>query len=225
MTPLEKISSHYAHEKRAMQWLDQICTEQAWVNIESTDVKQKDSRPDYVQFDIEIQGESKRGYLLSGMVTLGKHGLVAIQPLIVLGATEMPTELLGNDPWCLLCISPIMDESQIPLGDRLCSMILALHNDQTLAKSIPLLELFLAHDYEEHQWIRGYHSTGIALVEGDDEFYHSVPNELRHLDHHFSCLEDELQYAAYSPKDKQIVFDEEMREAAQETRDKKQMVE
>ncbi|MGY8728460.1 MAG: hypothetical protein ACKVKS_04430 [Candidatus Poseidoniales archaeon] len=225
MTPLEKISSHYTHEERAMQWLDQICTEQDWVTIESTEIIQKGSAPDSVQFDIEIQGDSTRGYRLSGMVALGRHGLVAIQPLIVLGATEITTELLGNDPWCLLCISPEMDESQLPLGDRLCSMILALHDDHTLAKSMPLLDLFLAHDYEEHQWIRGYQSTGIALVEGDDEFYDSVPNELRHLDHHFSCLEDELQYAAYSPKDKQIVFDDEMREAAEETRQKKQMLE
>ena len=201
-----------------MQWLDQICSDLDWVAVESTYGEHKGYDFEHVTFEITLKAESKRMYHICGMVALGKNELVSLHQIEVKGTVPQLNEPAVQDPWCSLCISTQRGEGDLPLGDRLCSMILALHDDHTLAKSMPLLDLFLAHDYEEHQWIRGYQSTGIALVEGDDEFYDSVPNELRHLDHHFSCLEDELQYAAYSPKDKQIVFDDEMREAAEETR-------
>lgn len=225
MTPLEKISSHYTHEKKAMQWLDQICSEHDWVTIESKNGELKGQDFEHVQFNIELQGVSKRWYRLSGVVALGTNGLVDIYPSEVMGRSVLPTEILEQDPWCSLCISPDRDASHLPLGDRLCSMILALHDDLTLAKSMPLMELFLVHDYEEHKWILGYFSTGISLDNDDCEYFDRIPSEIRHLSHHFACIEDELQCSSFSIEERQSLIDEEMRAATKEIRKKKQVEE
>ena len=221
MTPLEKISSHYIHEKKAIQWLDQICSEHDWVTIESKNGKLIGHDFEHVQFDIKLQGISKRWYRLSGLVALGANELVDIQPLEVMGASVLPTEKLEQDPWCSLCISPDRNASYLPLGDRLCSMVLALHDDLTLAKSIPLMELFLVHDYEEHQWILGYYSTGLSLNDDESEYYDSIPSEIRNLSHHFACIEDELQCSAFSHEERQSLIDDEMRAASEEIHKKK----
>jgi hypothetical protein len=224
MTPLEKISSKYTHEKKAMQWLDHICAEHDWVTIKSNNGEEKGFKKEHVRFDILLQGESKRRYLIRGMVGLGEKGLVEFL-LKVCGATKPSTEIIEQDPWCSLCISPDINSSHLPLGDRLCSMILALHNDLTLAKSMPLLEMFLAHDYEEHQWILGYFSTGIELNNDDYGYYDRIPSEIRNLSHHFKCIEDELQCSSFSIDERQSLIDEEMRAATKEIRNKKQVEE
>ena len=58
MTPLEKIASYYENEKKAIQWLNQICSENEWVTIESQENAVSDV--DVVHFQIELKGESQR---------------------------------------------------------------------------------------------------------------------------------------------------------------------
>tara|TARA_B110001452_G_C15221150_1_gene423362 strand:+ start:1376 stop:2053 length:678 start_codon:yes stop_codon:yes gene_type:complete len=225
MTPLEKISSYFIHEKKAMEWLDSICSGNDWVTIESKNGGDKSYNCEHVQFEIRLQGESKRRYRIWGMVALGEEGLVKIQPLSVYGAVESSNGILEQDPWCSLCISPDIKSPHLPLGDQLCSMVLALHNDRVLAKSIPLLEMFLVHDYEEHQWILGYYSTGLSLNDDESEYYDSIPSEIRNLSHHLTCIEDELQCSAFSHEERQSLIDGEMRAASEEIHKKKHIEE
>tara|TARA_B110000211_G_C14036041_1_gene534566 strand:+ start:923 stop:1600 length:678 start_codon:yes stop_codon:yes gene_type:complete len=225
MTPLEKISLHYPHERKAMQWLDSICSGHDWVAVESTLGETKGYDFEHVLFEITLKGESKRMYRISGMVTLGEHGLVEVHPIEVMGSILPSNEPQKHDPWCSLCISTQRGEDDLPLGDRLGSMVLALRNDKALAKSIPLLELFLAHDSEEHQWIFGYFSTGISLDDDENEVYGQIPIELRNLSHHFACIEDDLQGSVYSSEERQSILDDEMRAISQEIRERKQVEE
>ena len=225
MTPLEKISSHYPHERRAMQWLDHICSGHDWVTVESTHGENKGYNFEYVEFEITLRGESKRKYMICGMVAQGENELVEIHQFEVRGAVSQDTEPTVQDPWCSLCISPQTGVTNLPLGDRLSSMILSLHNDDELAKSIPLLELFLAHGSEEHQWILGYYSTGISLNDDEHECYQQIPIEIRNLSHHFACIEDELQGSVYSAEERQSFLDEEMRAISREIQERKQVEE
>ena len=225
MTPLEKISSNYPHERRAMQWLDQICSDLDWVAVESTYGEHKGYDFEHVTFEITLKAESKRMYHICGMVALGKNELVSLQQIEVKGTVPQLNEPAVQDPWCSLCISTQRGEGDLPLGDRLGSMILALRNDKVLAKSIPLLELFLAHGSEEHQWILGYFSTGISLDDDEHEVYDQIPIELRNLSHHFACIEDELQGSVYSSEKRQSILDNEMRAISQGIRERKQVEE
>ena len=225
MTPLEKISSDYPHEKKAMQWLDSICSGHDWVAVESTQGETKGYDFEHVTFEITLKAESKRMYHICGMVALGKSELVSLHQIEVKGTVPQPYEPAVQDLWCSLCISTQRGEGDLPLGDRLSSMILALRNDKVLAKSIPLLELFLAHDSEEHQWILGYFSTGISLDDDEHEVFDQIPIELRNLSHHFACIEDELQGSVYSTEERQNILDNEMRSISKEIRGSKQVEE
>jgi hypothetical protein len=220
MTPLETIASHFTHEKRAIQWLNQICTGNEWVSIESRYKDEIDV--DVVNFNIELQGESLRKYRIVGAVTRGEKSLVSLMPEQVLGTDEQADEQDGMDAWCSLCLNPIGRNSELPLGDRLCSLLLALHNDIQLAKSIAIIDLFLAHDHNDHKWIIGYHSEGMYLPGEDKELYELVPEEIRHLNHHFYCIEDDLQFASLNEEDAQLIFDEEIHIASNKIRKKKQ---
>ena len=225
MTPLEKISSHYPHEKKAMEWLDSICSGHDWVAVESKQGETKGYDFEHVTFEITLKAESKRMYHICGMVALGKNELVSLHQIEVKGTVPQPYEPAVQDLWCSLCISTQRGEGDLPLGDRLGSMVLALRNDKVLAKSIPLLELFLAHDSEEHQWILGYFSTGISLDDDEHEVFDQIPIELRNLSHHFACIEDELQGSVYSTEERQNILDNEMRSISKEIRASKQVEE
>jgi hypothetical protein len=225
MTPLEKISSLYPHERRAMKWLDNICSGLDWVTVESAQGEDKNFIFDYVTFEITLKGESKRIYQICGMVALGENELVAIHEFEVRGTVSQFTEPPVQDLWCSLCIGPKREATPLPLGDRLSSMILALRNDIVLAKSIPMLELFLAHGSEDHQWISGYFSTGISLDDDEHGYYTQIPIEIRNLSHHFTCIEDELQGSVYSSEERQNIIDDEMRAISQEIRERKQVQE
>lgn len=223
MTPLKKISSLYPQERRAMEWLDNICSGLDWVAVESAQGENKSYNFEHVTFEITLKGESKRMYQICGMVALGENELVEIHAFEVRGTVSQFTEPQAQDLWCSLCIGTQRGEGDLPLGDRLSSMILALRNDRKLAKSIPLLEMFLAHDSEEHQWISGYFSTGISLDDDEHEVYAQIPVEIRNLSHHFACIEDELQGSAYSLEERQNLIDDEMRAISQEIRERKQV--
>jgi len=208
-----------------MQWLDHICSGHNWVTVASTHDENKSYNFEHVEFEITLKGESKRRYVICGTVALGENELVGIHQFEVRGAVSQYTEPALQDPWCSLCISPQTMETNLPLGDHLSSMILALRNDNELAKSMPLLELFLAHGSEEHQWILGYYSTGISLNDDEHEFYQQIPIEIRNLSHHFACIEDELQGSVYSAEERQSFLDEEMRAISREIQERKQVEE
>ena len=223
MTPLEKIASHFTHEERAIQWLNQICSENEWVTLESQ--SKIDNDVDMVYYKIQLQGESQRRYRITGAVARGEGCLVSLLPEHIIGADEQADERDGMDAWCSLCLNPIGRGLELPLGDRLCSLLLALHNDLQLAKSIAIMDLFLAHDHNDHKWIIGYHSEGMYLSGENKELYDLVPEEIRHLNHHFSCIDGEIQLESLSEEDAQLLFDQEMRAATKEIRKKKQVEE
>ena len=220
MKPLEKIASYYENEKKAIQWLKQICSENEWVTIESQDNAVSDI--DVVHFQIELKGESQRTYRIEGVIARGEDSLVSLQPEHISGIDEKADERDGKVAWCSLCLNPSETDIQLPLGDRLCSLLLALQNDVELAKSIALVNLFLAHDYSEHKWIIGYHSDGMYLPCEETELYDLIPEDIRQLNYHFSCIEDELQYACMSENEKQMIIDEEVHRASEKIREKKQ---
>jgi len=87
------------------------------------------------------------------------------------------------------------------------------------------MDLFLAHDHNDHKWIIGYHSEGMYLSGENKELYDLVPEEIRHLNHHFSCIDGEIQLESLNEEDAQLLFDEEMRAATKEIRKKKQVEE
>lgn len=208
-----------------MEWLDSICSGHDWVAVESKQGETKGYDFEHVTFEITLKAESKRMYHICGMVALGKNELVSLHQIEVKGTVPQPYEPAVEDLWCSLCISTQRGEGDLPLGDRLGSMVLALRNDKVLAKSIPLLELFLAHDSEEHQWILGYFSTGISLDDDEHEVFDQIPIELRNLSHHFACIEDELQGSVYSTEERQNILDNEMRSISKEIRGSKQVEE
>lgn len=208
-----------------MEWLDSICSGHDWVAVESKQGETKGYDFEHVTFEITLKAESKRMYHICGMVALGKNELVSLHQIEVKGTVPQPYEPAVQDLWCSLCISTQRGEGDLPLGDRLGSMVLALRNDKVLAKSIPLLELFLAHDSEEHQWILGYFSTGISLDDDEHEVFDQIPIELRNLSHHFACIEDELQGSVYSTEERQNILDNEMRSISKEIRASKQVEE
>jgi len=223
MTPLEKICSPFANEQRAIAWLYGFTSQQDWIEIESEHAtcKNPDEFP-VVDFKIQLKAKSKRRYKIIGRILQSECEIAIIQPIQVLGTGSEETEDFGSEKWCNLCITPSEYGELLPLGDQLISIVLAMHDDIALAQQIPLLELFLVHEQKEYQWIEAYISDGIVLGYSDPEFYKMIPDEIRYLDHHFSCMEDELQYASFTDGERQAIYDEEMRHQVQKIREKKQ---
>ena len=101
-------------------------------------------------------------------------------------------------------------------------MVLGLHDDEKVSALIPLLEMVLLQEAEDHQWIQSYSADGISLEQNDMELYDTIPLELRLLAHHFDCRQGDIQYAALSNEEKQEIFNEEMRLQCPSIREKKQ---
>ncbi len=188
---------------------------------ENATCKNPDGFP-VVDFRIELEAKSRRRYRIVGRIMQTEWELAKIQPTEVSGTSSEDTEELGGEGWCHLCIISSENGELLPIGDQLISMVLAMHDDVALAQQIPLLELFLVHEQKEYQWIQAYLSDGIVLKQNDAELYQMIPDEIRYLDHHFSCMEDELQYAEFTEEDRQAIFDDEIRIQAQKIREKKQ---
>jgi len=188
---------------------------------ENATCKNPDGFP-VVDFRIELEAKSRRRYRIVGRIMQTEWELAKIQPTEVSGTSLEDTEELGGEGWCHLCIISSENGELLPIGDQLISMVLAMHDDVALAQQIPLLELFLVHEQKEYQWIQAYLSDGIVLKQNDAELYQMIPDEIRYLDHHFSCMEDELQYAEFTEEDRQAIFDDEIRIQAQKIREKKQ---
>ncbi len=207
-----------------MTWLYEFSNQHKWMAMENEEAvcDNPDEFP-VVDFHIDLKGKSKRRYKIIGRIMQTECELAKIQPIQVFGAGEEVREQIGDDEWCQLCITSTEFGELLPLGDQLISIVLAMHDDVAMAQEFPLIELFLAHGQEEYQWIQGYTSDGIELGQSDTDLYKIIPSEIRYLDHYFSCLEDELQYAAFTEKDKQIIFDEEIRLQAKNIREKKQI--
>ena len=56
----------------------------------------------------------------------------------------------------------------------------------------------------------------------ETELYDLIPEDIRQLNYHLSCLEDELRFAYMSENEKQAIIDEEMHRASEKIREKKQ---
>ena len=223
MTPLEKICSPFPNEHRAITWLYGFTSQHDWITMESENAtcKNPDGFP-VVDFRIELNAKSRRRYKIVGRIIQTEWELAKIQPTEVSGTSSEENEELGGEGWCQLCISSSENGELLPIGDQLISMVLAMHDDISLAQQIPLLELFLVHEQKEHQWIQAYLSDGIVLEQNDPDLYQMIPDEIRYLDHHFSCMEDGLQYTEFTEEDRQAIFDDEIRIQSQKIREKKQ---
>lgn len=223
MTPLEKICSPFTNEQRAIAWLYGFISEQDWIEIESEHATctNPDDFP-VVDFQIQLKAKSKRRYKIIGRILQTECEIAIIQPIQVSGTGSEEIEEFGSEKWCNLCINPSEYGELLPLGDQLISMVLGMHDDIALAQQIPLLELFLVHEKKEFQWIDAYTSDGIVLGQSDPDYYKMIPDEIRFLEHHFSCMGDVLQYTEFTEDDRQAIYDEEIRHQVQKIREKKQ---
>lgn len=223
MVPLFEICSPFENEKKAIMWLYGFSMTQDWMSIESNVAmcKNPDDFP-VIDFQIHLKAKSERRYKINGRIMQTEFELAQIQPIQVFGTSAETNEHTGVDEWCHLCINTSEYGELLPLGDQLISMTMALHDDIALSKLLPLLELFLAHGKEEYQWIQAYLSDGIVLEQSDQDIYKLIPEDIRYLDHHFSCMEDQLQYVGFSEEEKQAIYDEEFRHLAEKVRQKKQ---
>lgn len=223
MNALEEMCQPFESEKRAMEWLHALCSEYEWMSVDSEEVKSENTGElPVVNYKLNLQSKSGRKYRIVGQAMLTEHDITETQPILVFGSVAEPIETLEKVSWCQLCISPSGKGQNVPLADRLVSMVLGLHDDEKLSALIPLLEMFLLHEAEDHQWIQSYYSDGISLEQNDMELYDIIPLELRLLAHHFDCIQDEIQYVALSNEEKQEIFNEEMRLQCQKIREKKQ---
>lgn len=137
---------------------------------------------------VEVKGQSKRWYRVESNLTCHFFGdQDGMDWMTTVRGARRKGDLIDNHPYHVeLCLHP--NNQQLPVGDRLVSLILSLHNDLKTAMKIPLLAQFIVCPREELKDIMILQKDIIvtySMLEGEE------PEPFEEHDH---CIE-EIQLA------------------------------
>ena len=148
------------HEK-SMQFLREVC------NIDG--IEMIDSNSIY-KIVVQVRGRSGRHYEVE-----------ASRPIGLFMQTPWTTEVVGA-AWkrdfdsekaraytAKLCLNIHEDKEHLPVGDRLASLVLSLHNDVKLAMEIPLVAQFIVCPREELFHIFTFQEELVVTQDMSDE--------------------------------------------------------
>jgi len=171
------------HEK-SMQFLRDIC------NIDGIELIESKSIYTIV---VRVRGRSGRHYEVE-----------ASRPLGLFLQTPWTTEVTGA-AWkrdfdseksraytAKLCLNIHQDKEHLPVGDRLASLALSLHNDIKLAMEIPLVAQFIVCPREELYHVFTFQEELVVTQDLVDESYHFGGNPQHALDYMEEDREVEL---------------------------------
>lgn len=144
-------------EKRSMELLSSIVDANDWV--QSILETNKHIR-------LRVRGESGRWYEVEAKKG-GAHARYHRQEwgISVRGGARK-RDIIHRNKYCAnLCIN-LIGSMKVPLGDKIASLCLALHNDRTTAMTIPLLAQFIVASRE--------HLTKVAVFQDEYIVYESM---------------------------------------------------
>jgi len=175
------------HEK-SMQFLREIC------NIDGIELVDSNSIYNII---VRVRGRSGRHYEVE-----------ASRPLGLFLQTPWTTEVIGA-AWkrdfdsentraytAKLCLNIHSDKEHLPVGDRLASLALSLHNDIKLAMEIPLVAQFIVCPREELYHVFKFQEELVVTQDMIDESAHDG-NPQHVLD--YMEEEREIEYIDFLP--------------------------
>ena len=175
------------HEK-SMQFLREIC------NIDGIELVDSNS---IYKIIVRVRGRSGRHYEVE-----------ASRPLGLFLQTPWTTEVIGA-AWkrdfdsentraytAKLCLNIHPDKEHLPVGDRLASLALSLHNDIKLAMEIPLVAQFIVCPREELYHVFKFQEELVVTQDMIDESAHDG-NPQHVLD--YMEEEREIEYIDFLP--------------------------
>ena len=228
MTLIENFSRDMPLEHKAIQWLTSFCETEPWVQLRSSKNTTDECEIPLLNVELIVESVSNRRYELNIYAGIGEQKIVQLFQPSLRGKINLESQLDEQDScfdeeryWCNLCLEVEDEHESLPFGDHLITLALALRDDVSTAKKIPLLDMFLAHDEDEHVWIEGYYISGPETGIYDREDEKLIPLGIRTLCHKFSCLEDELACSSFGEDERYKIIEEEMRTAAVEIRKNK----
>jgi len=187
-------------EKRSMELLTSIVEANTWLEYQ---------QQSNVQITMFVKGESRRWYAIEARRDGALIGCDA-QPwsLNVRGGARK-RDVVHNNKYCPnLCINPHRT-AKMPIGDKIASLCLSLHNDRTTAMNIPLLAQFIVASREYlakvmvfqdemvvlHSMIDGpeYFGMDDFMDDGVEEFDREASEDRHHdWEMHFRGLEEDV---------------------------------